>query len=62
MLPDIAVIRSAVYARIGLLGNPSDGYFGKTLSLAIKNFHAEVRNVHLVCATAMHRPSVASHS
>mmetsp|Transcript_8756 Transcript_8756/g.32304 ORF Transcript_8756/g.32304 Transcript_8756/m.32304 type:complete len:342 (-) Transcript_8756:1633-2658(-) len=30
------------YARIGLLGNPSDGYNGKTISLLISNFHAEV--------------------
>ena len=31
------------YARIGLLGNPSDGYYGKTISLTIGNFWAEVR-------------------
>ena len=30
------------YARVGLMGNPSDGFFGKTLSLSIKNFWAEV--------------------
>ena len=30
------------YARIGLLGNPSDGYFGKTLSLSLKQFKATV--------------------
>mmetsp|Transcript_7178 Transcript_7178/g.11439 ORF Transcript_7178/g.11439 Transcript_7178/m.11439 type:complete len:644 (+) Transcript_7178:323-2254(+) len=30
------------YARVGLLGNPSDGFHGKTLSLTIKNFLAEV--------------------
>jgi len=30
------------YARIGLIGNPSDGYGGKTLSAICKNFHAEV--------------------
>ncbi|KAK9761093.1 hypothetical protein K7432_014261 [Basidiobolus ranarum] len=28
------------YARVGLMGNPSDGYFGKTLSLTIGNFWA----------------------
>lgn len=28
-------------ARIGLLGNPSDGFFGKTISLSIANFWAE---------------------
>lgn len=30
------------YARIGLMGNPSDGYHGKTLSMLIGNFYAEV--------------------
>ncbi|KAJ3227457.1 hypothetical protein HK099_001913 [Clydaea vesicula] len=31
-----------VYARVGLLGNPSDGFFGKTLSMLISNFWAQV--------------------
>lgn len=35
-------ITSRVYARIGLLGNPSDGYNGKTISFALANFYAEV--------------------
>ncbi|GAA5815661.1 hypothetical protein MFLAVUS_009174 [Mucor flavus] len=30
------------YARVGLMGNPSDGFFGKTMSLLISNFWAEV--------------------
>eukprot|EP00659_Diplonema_papillatum_P004524 gene4524-7005_t len=30
------------YARVGLLGNPSDGFNGKTISLSIENFWAEV--------------------
>lgn len=34
--------RSQVPARVGLLGNPSDGFKGKTLSLLIKNFCATV--------------------
>ena len=29
-------------ARAGLIGNPSDGYHGKTLSVIVRNFHAEV--------------------
>ncbi|KAI8804875.1 hypothetical protein BJ742DRAFT_429967 [Cladochytrium replicatum] len=29
------------YARIGLVGNPSDGYFGKTISVQISDFWAE---------------------
>jgi hypothetical protein len=35
-------ITSHVNARIGLLGNPSDSYFGKTISLSLANFCAEV--------------------
>ncbi|XP_064394355.1 uncharacterized protein LOC135341672 isoform X2 [Halichondria panicea] len=31
-----------IYARIGLMGNPSDGFFGKTISFSIANFWAEV--------------------
>ncbi len=36
------IIRKRAYARAGLLGNPSDGYHGKTISLSIHNFWAEV--------------------
>ena len=36
------MIGHRTYARIGLIGNPSDGFFGKTLSMCIKNFHAQV--------------------
>ncbi len=32
------IIESRAYARAGLLGNPSDGYFGKTISIIIRNF------------------------
>ena len=35
-----AITRRA-YARVGLLGNPSDGYFGKTIAFTIANFYAE---------------------
>ncbi len=31
------------FARAGLLGNPSDGYFGKTLSFAFANFGVDLR-------------------
>jgi glucuronokinase len=34
-------IRKKAYARAGLAGNPSDGYFGKTLSVVVRNFWAE---------------------
>jgi len=30
------------YARVGLVGNPSDGFYGKTIALSIANFWAEV--------------------
>eukprot|EP00897_Mesotaenium_endlicherianum_P003906 jgi/Mesen1/3543/ME000198S02745 len=29
------------YARVGLVGNPSDGYYGKTISFSLENFYAE---------------------
>src|SRR5260370_24614837 len=31
------------FARAGLVGNPSDGYFGKTISFVVGNFKATVR-------------------
>lgn len=34
------LIRSHAYARAGLIGNPSDGYFGKTISIILRNFAA----------------------
>ena len=30
------------YARAGLLGNPSDGYFGKIIAVSVRNFRARV--------------------
>jgi glucuronokinase len=36
------MIETYGYARAGLLGNPSDGYYGKTLSFAMSNFRARV--------------------
>jgi glucuronokinase len=36
------LIRTRSYARAGFLGNPSDGYFGKTISFAFSNFAAEI--------------------
>jgi len=36
------IIRSISYPRAGLIGNPSDGYFGKTISFIVRNFQAEV--------------------
>jgi galactokinase/mevalonate kinase-like predicted kinase len=34
--------RRRAYARAGLVGNPSDGYNGKTISLSVRNYWAEV--------------------
>jgi glucuronokinase len=36
------IIRTKAYPRAGLVGNPSDGYFGKTIAFAFSNFRAEV--------------------
>jgi len=36
------LIRKKAFARAGLMGNPSDGYHGKTLSLVVRDFSAEV--------------------
>jgi glucuronokinase len=36
------LLRRRAYARAGLIGNPSDGYFGKTISLSVRDYYAEV--------------------
>lgn len=36
------IIEERAYARAGILGNPSDGYFGKTISISVKNFGAHI--------------------
>jgi len=36
------IIKTTAHARAGLAGNPSDGYFGKTISFIIRNFRARV--------------------
>lgn len=36
------IFKTKAYARAGLIGNPSDGYHGKTISLIVKNFSANV--------------------
>ena len=35
-------IRKHAFARAGLIGNPSDGYHGRTIALAVPNFSARV--------------------
>jgi len=36
------IIETQAHARVGLIGNPSDGYFGKTISVICRNFAARV--------------------
>ncbi len=48
------IIRTAAYARAGLIGNPSDGYFGKTISVIARNFSAQV--------TCWESPRIAIHA
>jgi glucuronokinase len=40
--PIMLLIRKRAHARAGLVGNPSDGYGGKTISLIVRNFAATV--------------------
>lgn len=42
MGPDGMKIHERAFPRAGLIGNPSDGYFGKTISFTFENFCAEV--------------------
>jgi glucuronokinase len=35
-------VEQLCYARVGLLGNPSDGFHGKTISFSLENFYATV--------------------
>lgn len=49
------ILRNKAHARAGFLGNPSDGYHGKTISFIVRNFSAEVvlyewDNVEIVLA------------
>src|SRR5512137_4844 len=36
------IIRKQIFARAGLLGNPSDGYHGKTIAISVRNYWSEV--------------------
>ena len=38
----IMIITKHAYARAGLVGNPSDGYYGKTISFIIRNFKTTI--------------------
>lgn len=37
------IIRKVAYPRAALIGNPSDGYFGKTIAFVFRNYRAEVQ-------------------
>ena len=36
------IVRATAHSRVALLGNPSDGFYGKTVALVVRNFAAEV--------------------
>lgn len=36
------IIRTTSHPRVGLIGNPSDGYFGKTIAACFKGFEASI--------------------
>ena len=42
------------FARVGLLGNPSDGYGGKTLAVTVENFYAEAWITPIAGSSAIH--------
>lgn len=50
-------IETLAYARAGVLGNPSDGYFGKTIAVTLQNFHS--RTLLYPSARLEIRPSAA---
>ncbi|HPR32833.1 MAG TPA: hypothetical protein PLK12_12085, partial [Prolixibacteraceae bacterium] len=37
------IIKTQSYPRAALIGNPSDGYFGKTIAFVFRNFSASVQ-------------------
>src|SRR4029077_11145939 len=42
MIPPPMIVRSKAFARAAVVGNPSDGYYGKTISGVVRGFCAEV--------------------
>jgi len=54
------IIRRKAYPRVGLIGNPSDGYFGKTIAFSFSNFCAQV--VLYETPTLEILPNVRDHS
>lgn len=41
-MQDSRIIRTQCNARVGFIGNPSDGFFGKTISVMVKNWAASI--------------------
>ena len=37
------IIKTVAYPRAALIGNPSDGYNGKTIAFVFRNYSAEVQ-------------------
>lgn len=54
------IIRTKAFARAGLVGNPSDGYFGRTISFIVRNFGAQVELYETPDLEIM--PNVRDHS
>ena len=59
-LPAPTICRA--HARVGVMGNPSDGFFGKTISLSIANYWAEVRLWPSARLTILPHPLYDPHS
>lgn len=49
-------IRTVGYARVGLLGNPSDGYGGKTLSVTVRQLRVTPGSPFIAVAHSLLRP------
>lgn len=43
MKENVQIVRARSFARAGFLGNPSDGYFGKTISFSFTEFCVDLR-------------------
>ncbi|KAJ3257773.1 hypothetical protein HK103_004241 [Boothiomyces macroporosus] len=63
------LVEERVYARVGLIGNPSDGFNGKCISATIKNYYATVKlesspdsTIKLLCDEDLPSISAANHS
>jgi glucuronokinase len=53
------IIRKISYPRAAVIGNPSDGFYGKTIAFPFSNFHAEAR---LIVSQEIKLSAVGDHS